>query len=178
MEAVTSIYRICLEKSVFMKHYPPDWETESFSGATRLCWAVRGTVNKDVISQGIFFFFGGIHMLGVEKVGSAEPISSSPSQLHSVWGDGERFLKMGCGWGPWCCTALVVLNSWSCAWEMGRGSKAFSVASFPDKSTPCSGLFLGVIFWVISCSCTICLNLQMKQYLKEIGAVSIHLCRV
>lgn len=38
-----------------MQHYPPDWETESFDGATRLCRATLGRVNGDVISQGGFF---------------------------------------------------------------------------------------------------------------------------
>lgn len=119
----------------------------------------------------VLFFF-----LGVGKVVSMDPFPSSPSHCMTwgaqTWGAG-RGLVLHSTAGP--CGEL---RSWSCAREMGMGSQGFSVPSLPDKSPPCSGLFLGVIFWVISCSCTICLNLQMKQYLKEIGAVSIHLNRV
>lgn len=175
-EAVTSVYRICLEKSVFMKHYPPDWETESFSGAARLYWAAQGTFNEDVISQGGFFWLDTRAWCGESGECWAHFLISAPPCGRCL---GEVLENGVCAWmGPQCYMAPGVLSSWSCAWEMGRGSKALSVPSFPDKSTPCSGLFLGVIFWVISCSCTICLNLQMKQYLKEIGAVSIHLCSV
>lgn len=168
---MTSIYRINLEKSVFMKH----WETESFSGTHGCAEQFRVHLMKMSFPRAFlgFVFWLDTHAWCGESVECwAHFLISAPSC------DGERFLKMGCGWGPWCCTARGALSSWGSGWEIGRGSKAFSVPSFPDKSTPCSGLFLGVIFWVISCSCTICLNLQMKQYLKEIGAVSIHLCRV
>lgn len=57
-EAVTSIYRIYLEKSVFTKHYPPDWETESLVGATRLCWAILGRVNGDLFGLVIGLVLG------------------------------------------------------------------------------------------------------------------------
>lgn len=163
---MTSIYRICLEKSVFMRYDQPGWETLQIWW----CWASLERVNGGAVAQGVLF------LLGVGKVVSMDPFP--PSLSHYVtwgaqtWGAG-RGLVLHSTVGP--CGEL---RSWSCAREMGMGSQGFSVPSLPDKSPPCSGLFLGVIFWVISCSCTICLNLQMKQYLKEIGAVSIHLNRV
>lgn len=55
-EAVTCIRRICREKSVFLKQHPPDRESGSFDGATRLCPADLERVNGGVISQSGFSF--------------------------------------------------------------------------------------------------------------------------
>lgn len=158
------------------------WSTTHLTGRLKVSVVLHGCTEqfREHLMQMSFLrvvlvFLVGYTCMVWRKWGVLSPFPQFSSTLWEVagrsswnWG-GDGVL--GAAW-------LQALSSWSCAWEMGRGSKAFSVPSFPDKSTPCSGLFLGVIFWVISCSCTICLNLQMKQYLKEIGAVSIHLCSV
>jgi len=71
-----------------MKHCAPDWETESFDGATWLCRAILDRVNGDVISQGDCFGLDTDVVQGKWGVLSPFPLRHLISTLCEVAGRG------------------------------------------------------------------------------------------
>lgn len=71
-----------------MKQYQPDWETESFDGATWSCRGILDRVDGDVISQGGFLGLDTGLVWGKWGELSPFPFRYLISTLHEVAGRG------------------------------------------------------------------------------------------